>query len=127
MDEVTSHGPYGSLHLGNGTFGEAVKALQDGQRLQRSGWNGTGMFVFMQVPAVIPEAVVPNMQSLPQTVKDEFARRFKEAHDSPETQSESAYTISYSNQLALVGPTNIINGWAPSVSDALATDWKVLD
>lgn len=32
-------------------------------------------------------------------------------------------TIRYNYQLAIVDKENNINGWAPSVSDALAEDW----
>lgn len=109
----TSPGPYGGLHLGRGTFGEATRALNAGLRVARSGWNGNDMFVFQQVPSEIPLDVIANMQSLPQSVKDEFAKR--------------GASISYRNQLAIVKPNNEINGWTPSGSDALATDWKVLD
>lgn len=102
------------------TFGEAIKAAKEGKRITRGGWNGKGLFVFMQVPSEINKDIVPRMQSLPQSVKDEFQRRF----DSPEEQISSIY---YSNQLALVNPSNLITGWSPSVSDALAEDWAILD
>jgi hypothetical protein len=32
------------------TIGWAVKELQDGQRVQRSGWNGKGMWLELQIP-----------------------------------------------------------------------------
>lgn len=31
-------------------FGDAIKALKDGLRVARSGWNGKGMYLEMQVP-----------------------------------------------------------------------------
>lgn len=120
MEGATSPGPYGLLHLGNGTFGQAVQAMKDGKRVARSGWNGKGLFVFMQVPSEIGKDIVPKMQSLPQAVKDEFERRF----NSSEAQIDAIY---YNNQMAIVNPSNLICGWAPSSSDALATDWVVLD
>lgn len=94
-------------------FAGALKALNEGKRITRAGWNGKGMFVFMQVPSTITIDIIPKMQSLPQSVKDEFVRRNA--------------SISYSNQLAIVKEDSSINGWAPSVSDALAMDWLVLD
>ncbi len=97
----------------NLNFGDALVALKLGKKVARKGWNGKGLFVFMQVPAEIGEFVIPNMQSLPQSVKDEFAKR-------------GGY-ISYSNQLALVNPNNNINGWSPSTSDALAEDWMIVE
>lgn len=99
--------------LVNKTFGEALEALKAGKRVAREGWNGKGLFVFMQVPAEIGFDIIPKMQSLPQSVKDEFIRR--------------GGAISYSNQLALVKTNNEINGWAPSTSDSLAKDWVILD
>jgi hypothetical protein len=101
-------------------FGEAIQALKEGKMVQRTGWNGKGLFVFMQIPSVIKRDIVPNMQSLPQSVKDEFERRFND----PKQQIDSIY---YNNQLALVGPSNLINGWAPSVSDSLADDWTIIN
>lgn len=93
------------------------EAIENFQMIQRIGWNGKGLFVFQQVPSEIPMTVVPKMQSLPEAVKDEFLRR---------TETETNYpfdSIRYNNQLAIVDKENNINGWAPSVSDALAEDW----
>lgn len=96
------------------SFGEALVALNNGLRIQRKGWNGKGLFVFAQVPATIAQSVVPKMQSLPQTVKDEFISRGLDS-------------IHYSNQLGLVDTSNNISGWSPSTGDALAEDWIILD
>lgn len=101
-------------------FGEAIKELQKGNRVSRHGWNGKELFVFMQVPAEIGKEIVPKMQSLPESVKKEFDRRFND-------ENYQISSIYYSNQLALVSPSNLITGWAPSVSDSLADDWIALD
>jgi uncharacterized protein (DUF1919 family) len=101
-------------------FGQAIEALKEGKKVQRTGWNGKGLFVFMQVPSTINREIVPKMQSLPQSVKDEFERRFND----PNKQIDAIY---YDNQLALVNPSNLITGWAASVSDSLANDWVILD
>lgn len=101
-------------------FGEAVTALQEGKMVQRTGWNGKGMFVFMQVPSTIYKDVVPKMQSLPQQVKDEFQKRFDDA-------AQQIDAIYYDNQLAIVNNSNLICGWTPSASDALANDWQLFD
>lgn len=106
--------------LENQNFGQAIEALKEGKRVVRQGWNGKGLFVFMQVPATITKEIVPKMQSLPQFVKDEFQRRF----DDPSAQIDAIY---YSNQMAIVNPSNVINGWIPSSSDTLAIDWCILD
>jgi hypothetical protein len=107
-----------NLPTTNLPFGAAIEALKQGKRVARKGWNGKGMFVFMQVPAEIPKDVVPKMQSLPQSVKDEFQRRFD---------AETHLWIRYSNQMAIVDQNNEIKGWSPSGSDSLAEDWVILD
>lgn len=95
-------------------FGTALShGLKQGKRIQRTGWNGKGLFVFMQVPAEIGMDVIPKMQSLPDSTKTVFAVR--------------GNSIKYSNQMALVDVDNNITGWAPSASDTLAEDWIILD
>ena len=32
------------------TFGEAIEALKDGEKLARKGWNGRGIFIELQSP-----------------------------------------------------------------------------
>ncbi len=101
-------------------FGKAIEALRVGKRIQRSGWNGKGLFVFMQFPATISKEIVPKMQSLPKSVKDEFQRRFDDL-------GQQIDAIYYSDQMALVNPSNSITGWSPSPQDTLALDWVILD
>ncbi len=97
----------------NGSFGQAIQALKQGKRVARTGWDGKGMFIFMQVPSAINEEVIPKMQSLPQAVKDEFSKRLG--------------GIKYKNQLAMVYPDNTVYGWVASPSDVLENDWCILD
>ena len=52
------------------SFSEAIKLLQKGKALRRSGWNGKNLFVIKQVPAHIESDIIPKMQSLPQSAKD---------------------------------------------------------
>lgn len=100
-------------------FGEAIEALKNGEKLTRSGWNGKGMFIFRQVPSEIKREIVPKMQSLPQSVKDEFEKKFND----PKERIDAIY---YNDQIAMVGPSNLITGWSPSVADCFAEDWIVL-
>lgn len=93
-------------------FGQAIENLKEGFPVAREGWNGKGMFIFMQVPAEIPVETIPKMQSLPNPVKEHLLKR--------------GVPLKYSNQLAIVHPDNRINGWTPSVSDTLADDWTVV-
>lgn len=102
------------------TFGEALEAVKQGKLISREGWNGKGMFVFMQVPSEIKKDIVPKMQSLPQSAKDEFEKRFND----PKEQIDAIY---YDNQLAIVYPSNLICGWSPSAADCLAVDWFIFE
>ena len=94
------------------TYGHAITALKEGKMVQRAGWNGAGMFVFMQVPATVPAAIVPKMSSLPEEVKEALTLRGGD--------------LQYSNQFALVKEDNTINGWVASSADTLAEDWCTL-
>ena len=105
------------------SFGAAISAMRQGKRLARRGWNGNELFVFMQVPASVPADIVPKMSSLPQSVKDEFKRRFEAMNKHRKQDAD----IRYRNQFAIVKPTCEINGWVPSSSDVLADDWVILD
>ena len=85
---------------------------------------------FDHIPAEIDvKEIVPKMQSLPQSVKDEFQRRLAVLYkdDMTPVDDNVHLSIKYSNQMAIVDTNNNINGWAPSSSDSLATDWMVLD
>lgn len=86
--------------------------------VRRSTWHFADTFIFRQVPAEIPREVVPKMQSLPPDVKLEFERRF----NSEKFQISAIY---YDNQLAIVGASNLIEGYVPSIADLNAEDWEI--
>lgn len=100
-------------------FGEVVDLLHSGGLARRTSWDDDNIFVFMQVPSIIKAEIVPKMQSLPQDAKDYFQSQFDD-------ESAQINTICYSNQLAIVHKSNLIEGWAPSPADVLATDWAIL-
>ena len=100
------------------SFGKAIKALKKGKRVKRKTWNGVGLFVFMQVSADISMEIVPIMQSLPQSVKDEFIRR----------QSENKMPESFITENGLTTKRqDHIYGWVASPTDVLMEDWIILD
>lgn len=104
---------YARALVNKASFGDAIHALHEGKMVAREGWNGIGLFVFKQVPSTITTDIIERMQSLPDSVKKEFAQR--------------GISINYSNQLALVDTENNISGWSPSTSDALANDWIIYE
>ena len=94
-------------------FGKAIIALKQGKAIQRSGWNGKGLFVVKQIPASINTDIIPKMQSLPQSAKDILMSR-----ENPH--------IDYTNQMLIVNPDGRADSWVPSSSDVFAEDWRVI-
>ena len=41
------------------TFGQALEALKQGRRIQRSGWNGKGMWLSLQTPDANSKMTLP--------------------------------------------------------------------
>ena len=103
-------------YLANGHFGfgNVIQFLKEGKACRRSGWNGKGLFIVKQVPSHIEGDIIPNMQSLPQAVKDILMNR-----ENP--------CINYNNQLLLVQKSGVADSWTASSSDVLADDWEIVD
>jgi hypothetical protein len=97
-------------------FKQALSFVENGGVIRRNVWP-VGEFVFMQVPSIIDGAIVPKMQSLPQSVKYIFEKRFA-------NELMQLNAIYYSNQLAICDSSNSIRGYSPSVEDCFALDWK---
>lgn len=95
------------------SFGVAIQALKFGLAIRRSGWNGKDLFVIKQVPASITSAIIPNMQSLPQSAKKLIL--------------ESMGRIDYTSQCLIYNSnTGRADSWAPSISDVFAEDWEIV-
>lgn len=94
-------------------FGTAIKFLEAGGAIRRSGWNGKGLFVVKQVPSHITGDIIPKMQSLPQSAKAILMSR-----ESPH--------IDYTNQMLIINPDGRADSWVPSVSDIFAEDWEIV-
>lgn len=100
-------------------FTEAITALDEGEIVRNRFWPKEKVGVFKQVPAVIPAAVVPKMTSLSEQVKDFFQKSFED----PAAQINA---ISYTDQLALIGPSNSITGFQFTTADILSGDFEVV-
>lgn len=94
-------------------FGTAIKFLEAGGAIRRSGWNGKGLFVVKQVPSHITDDIIPKMQSLPQIAKDILMKR-----ENPH--------IDYTNQMLIINPDGRADSWVPSSSDIFANDWEIV-
>lgn len=97
--------------MSNLNFGQAIEALKQGKLVARAGWNGKGMFIVKQIPAVIGTDIIPKMQSLPQSAKDLLLSRDQ--------------SISYTNQMLIVNRDGRADSWVPSSSDCFAEDWYI--
>lgn len=94
-----SYRPFGAL-----TFGLAVDAMKLGLRVARSGWNGKGMFLYF-----VPAASYP--------ARTGAAKRFFGADA----------MVPYRAYIAMKTVRGDVVTWAPTVSDALAEDWYILE
>ena len=81
-------------------FGEAIKAVMQGKRIQREGWNGKGQHV--ELATCI-------------SYKDADGRIVNVNHDAIGNKA-----------LAFVGTSGVQIGWLASQADMLADDWRII-
>jgi hypothetical protein len=106
------------------SFSTALDTVKRGGMIARVDWPMDN-YIFQQVPCRVPIEIVPTMQSLPQSVKDDFVAR-AQAQDEFEGDDTVDYMgISYHSQIAKVSDTNSITGWAATPEDMCA-QWIVL-
>jgi len=82
-------------------FSTALNLLKEGHALQRSGWNGKGLYVYL-VPANSYPAVT-------EIAKKNFGDM-----------------VPYSAYLAIKSVDNTVVPWHPSQTDILADDWDLI-
>ncbi len=85
-------------------FGDAIKAMKEGKKVSREGWNGKGMFVYMMDG--YPDGVVANEETKRKTGFDAVIIR------------------PYFAMLDATG--QIVVGWLASQTDMLAEDWGII-
>lgn len=83
-------------------FGTALHLMGLGERVQREGWNGKGMFVY-----IVPAASYPAQRNAKGVLVGEY----------PDDM------VPYSAYIALKTASGEVVPWTISQSDALATDW----
>ena len=83
-------------------FGSALHLMELGERVQREGWNGKGMFVY-----IVPAASYPAQRNAKGVLVGEY----------PDDM------VPYSAYIALKTASGEVVPWTISQSDALATDW----
>lgn len=84
-------------------FGLAVEAMKRGHPVARKGWNGKGMFAYL-----VPSNSYPAQTGM---AKAHFG---------------DGALVPYNAYMALKGADGTVSTWAPSGSDALAEDWRIV-
>lgn len=82
-------------------FGEAIKLLKEGKKLQRSGWNGKNQYI-------------------------ELAERVSYINAKGEIINEGHTDIG-NKVIAFVGTSGVQLGWLASQADMLAEDWRTAE
>lgn len=114
----------GTIKKENLTFGEAIEALKKGNRAQREGWNGKGMFIFQRPSDKLDYSFIDKVKLLPDSVKNFLRDKALSTEGSLNDLPKVEFT-SYLCMYAADG--SIVNGWLASQTDMLAEDWVILD
>jgi hypothetical protein len=88
-------------------FGDAIRALKEGKKVRRVGWNGKGMFVVYQKG--YPEGISCNLQT---------ANAWGMAEG-------DLFKCEPYLQIQMVNGSHSM--WVPSINDVLADDWEIID
>lgn len=99
------------------TFGLALEALKRGQRVARAGWNGAGQWVALGGG----QHIAPDEFWSPHT--QAFAQQKADA--AGEGEDKSTFVRPYF--ILKTAQDDILMGWSPSQSDALAEDWLIVE
>lgn len=83
-------------------FGEALQALKDGKRVERTGWNGRGLFLYY-----VPGGEFPALTDVAKKYIGE--------------------TVKYNPYIAIKQADNTVSTWSPSIGDSVAEDWQIVE
>lgn len=86
------------------TFGEALEDLMRGCKVARSGWNGTGMFLFLVQGSTFEVNRAPLNEFYPEGTK-----------------------VSYNPHIDMKAKDGTIFPWTPNQLDMLAEDWYIVE
>jgi len=104
-------------------FGEALQVVKNGGIVQRAGWNGKGMFIFMRPGDTLKTSFIPQVKSLPESVKQWIDANIDDKINPGETGLQD---IVFTQYLCMKAADNsIVNGWLASQTDMLSEDWQI--
>ena len=108
-------------------FGEALIALEQGKLVQRSGWNGKGMFIFMRPgDELSASTIIDKVKSLPAALKNYYVAKFSHnASEAAEGKGPNDVMIKFTPYICMkAADDTIVNGWLASQTDMVADDWQ---
>lgn len=91
------------------TFGMAIKAMKQGKKVARAGWNGKGMYLWL-LPA--------------SSVKAEWC---KEAHLKALAEQNGGEFECLGSIRMKTADNKVLTGWLASQTDMLSDDWVIVD
>ncbi|ANZ65578.1 hypothetical protein AYR62_15920 (plasmid) [Secundilactobacillus paracollinoides] len=89
-------------------FGEALEALHHGKKVAREGWNGKGMFIYLESGTLISTDRIRNLALAKSTPDSQ-----KYININPHIDMKAA-------------DGSIVVGWLASQTDMLANDWEIV-
>jgi hypothetical protein len=95
------------------TFGQAIEALKQGKKVTRKGWNGKGMFLWLNIGGKIAAEKCDN-----EMIKD---LAIKNGGEILELGTVCMYTHDSTGRKA------VLTGWLASQSDMLSEDWEIIE
>lgn len=90
-------------------FGLAIKALKNGQKVARKGWNGKGMFLWLKPGTMIKS----------EWCKDPMLKGLADANGG---EVEGLPTI-----CMFTAQKQVLTGWLASQTDMLSEDWEIVE
>lgn len=89
-------------------FGDAIKALKEGKKVCREGWNGKGMFLWL----------CPGTEVKKERINDKIML---------ETLGDREVIRCLGTIRMYTATKEVLTGWLASQTDILSEDWLVLD
>ena len=107
-------------------FGQAIEALKEGKLVQRTGWNGKNMFLFMRPADELHiDFLIDKGKSLPQAVKDYYLQDVLD-NDGVRQTAEPDDVVKFTAYVCMkAADGSIVNGWLASQTDMLSEDWQI--
>ncbi len=93
-------------------FGEALKALKEGRKVARKGWNGRGMYIYLTDGREIPE-------------REWIERTPAQETNLTERMNGKVTILPHIDMVSAHGERVI--GWLASQTDMLSDDWEIIN